>query len=416
MTQPAAGGDPTRISKSAAGLSLIASAETRADATPILDREAPLPPRTPPGSGLIMVLAVWWGVFLVITACWLLDRPPIVRQWFLTGFRPWLLDQCARIGSVGLGFSVLCAFYLMIAIHELGHLVVGLCVGFRCRSLRIGPLVFSPPLRLSLYRGPGAIVNGVAELMPVAADKLAWRGVAMVLGGPAANFLSALAVFLLPFPLTAFSGFFIACSIANGLSDLVPFESRLGVSDGKRIWMLLRQPERGARWLALFRLAGELSDGVLPEALSTEFLAKAIAVRDASADTVSAHLIAYSAAFHEHNDTEAARRLETCLEYSGYATPIVREALMSDAAVFQARRRKRVDLANQWLAQIPLTTQNAWFRSRSEAAILEAKGDADAAIAKLADGEKAILALTKSAQRDALERLLERWKSELRRS
>jgi hypothetical protein len=29
------------------------------------------------------------------------------------------------------------------------------------------------------YRGPGAIVNGVAELIPVATDQLAWRGVAM---------------------------------------------------------------------------------------------------------------------------------------------------------------------------------------------------------------------------------------------
>ena len=72
----------------------------------------------------------------------------------------------------------------MLATHELGHVVAGLCAGFRCRSLRVGPLLFNGLFRVSLYRGPGAVVNCVAELVPVAADKLAARGVAMVLGGP----------------------------------------------------------------------------------------------------------------------------------------------------------------------------------------------------------------------------------------
>jgi hypothetical protein len=235
----------------------------------------------------------------------------------------------------------------------------------------------------------------------------------MVLGGPAANLLSAMVVLLLPFPITAFSGFLIAFSIANGVNDLFPFESRLGVSDGRRIWMLLRQPQRGERWLALLHLGGELTDGVLPESLSADFLAKAIAVRDASADTVKAYGIAFYSAFHQHEDSEAAQRLETCLAYSGYATPSLREALMSDAAVFQARRRKRADLADQWLAGIPEKTQNRWFRSRAEAAILEAKGDVDGAMKKLAETETAILEIPKSAQRETLLRLLQRWKSDL---
>jgi hypothetical protein len=256
-------------------------------------------------------------------------------------------------------------------------------------------------------------VNGVAELDPVVTSGLAWRGVAMVLGGPLANFLTAMLLLLWPFPITAFSGLFVAFSMANGVNDLFPFESRLGVSDGKRIWMLLRQAERGERWLALMRLGREITDGVLPEALSADFLAKAIAVRDASADTVKAYAIAFWAAFHRHEDIEAAQRLETCLAYSGYATPILREALMSDASVFQARRRRRADIAEQWLKAMPPTTQYAWFRSRAEAAILEARGDVEGAIKKLAETEAAIRALPENAQREVILCLLERWKSDL---
>jgi hypothetical protein len=103
------------------------------------------------------------------------------------------------------------------------------------------------------------------------------------------------------------------------------------------------------------------------------------------------------------------------LTYSGQATPVLREALMSDAAVFQARRRKRADLAGQWLDGIPAKTQHPWFRSRAEAAILEAKGDVDGALKKLAEVETAILTLPKNALRNTSLQLIERWRYDLGR-
>jgi hypothetical protein len=362
---------------------------------------------------LTVVLAVWFGVAILLTACWFLKDPPFLRQWFLTNSRPWLFARLAALGVVGFGLSALGAFYLILAVHELGHVAAGLCTGFRCRSLRVGPLLINRPFRVSLYRGPGALVQGITELSPVATDKLAWRGVAMALGGPLANILSAAVLLLLPVPITGFCGWFIACSVANAANDLLPFESRLGVSDGRRIWVLLRKPAHGERWLALLHLGGQVLDGVLPESLSVDFLAKAITVRDASADTVRAYALAYRAAFHQQKDTEAGQRLETCLAYSGHATAALREVLRSDAAVDQARRRKRADLADQWLAEITVTTPHGWIRSRAEAAVLEAKGDVDGAIEKLAETETAVLALPENAQRETVLRLVQRWKAEL---
>jgi hypothetical protein len=88
---------------------------------------------------------------------------------------------------------------------------------------------------------------------------------------------------------------------------------------------------------------------------------------------------------------------------------------MSDAAVFQARRRRRADLAEKWLADIPITTPSPWLRTRAEAGILEAKGDVDGALAKLAQGEAAIATVPNMGQRDMLLQLLQRWRSELGR-
>src|SRR5262245_65853691 len=90
------------------------------------------------------------------------------------------------------------------------------------------------------------------------------------------------------------------------------------------------------------RLIADARVGVLPESMPAALLAVAPAVRDDSADTVTAHAFAYSAAFHQHRDDEAAQRLETCLAHSGHAPPVVREALMSDATVFQRSEERRV--------------------------------------------------------------------------
>jgi hypothetical protein len=87
------------------------------------------------------------------------------------------------------------------------------------------------------------------------------------------------------------------------------------------------------------KLLTDTRDGVSPESIAPDLLAQATAVRNDSADTVTAHALAFAAAFHQHRDGEAAERLETCLAHSERVPAVVREALLSEAAVFQARRR-----------------------------------------------------------------------------
>jgi|SRR5579864_1575712 len=103
--------------------------------------------------------------------------------------------------------------------------------------------------------------------------------------------------------------------------------------------------EQGERWLAILQLATELGSGIEPEKLSPDFIAKAIAVRDESPDNAAGCVFAYTAAWYKDATDKAAQLLETCLEYSQFSAPVMREALRSDAAVFQARKRNRIDLA-----------------------------------------------------------------------
>jgi hypothetical protein len=390
--------------------------DPRAGGTPILDREAPLSEPAAPGSRTRIFLGI--TLCLAALAIMLVWHTPIVEslhQWIkprqfehlFPG--PWTSFRIILVGLVGL----LIAFSVT-AIHELGHLIVGVCVGFRYSSMFLGPLQFNTPFRVAFNPDPRSWWHGGVTLVPDRPDRLCAGAIAMVLAGPAANLLTGGAALLLPGPKGVFSWLFIGASLGAGVIELfLPIRGPTFVFDGRRIWMLLRDRERGERWLALMKLVADAREGVPPELLSAGVLAQATAVHDASADTVLAHAFAYSAAFHQHLDAEAGQMLEVALRYAGHAVPATREGLMSDAAVFQARRRKRPDLAEQWLAGIPADTRHQWFRSRAEAAILEARGDAAGALGKLADVEAVILAFPTSPQRDTLLRLLERWKTEL---
>jgi hypothetical protein len=393
------------------------TAELLPSGTRILDRQAPLPPPAVPGSGPRILLVIGTALCLAILAILVFGQPAFLeslRQWILLQFERLSLDSWTYGDIVLVGLLSILVGYSVTAIHELGHLIVGLSVGFRCSSMFLGPIQFNAPFRIALNPDPRSWWHGGVTLFPDRQDKLRARAVAMVFAGPAANLLTGGVVLLWPAPKGFLSWLFIVASIGAGVVELcLPLRGPTFIFDGRRIWMLLRRRALAERWLALMRLLADLRQGALPESLSADLLTKATAVRDPSADTVLAHACAYFAAFHQHQDADAGQMLEICLGHASYA-PAMREALMSDAAVFQARRRKRPDLAEQWLAEIPVKPQHSWLRSRAEAAVLEGSGDVGGALRKLDEVEAAILSWPDNAYRGASLRLLQRWKAELR--
>ncbi|HEY7402064.1 MAG TPA: M50 family metallopeptidase [Candidatus Angelobacter sp.] len=308
---------------------------------------------------------------------------------------------------------VFVATFLAVAIHESSHALVGVLAGFHFNSLRIGRIQLDRPFRISLYRGRGTGAGGWASLFPVKQDKLILRTVLMLLAGPFSNLISVVLLYALPYPKGMFSAWFIYVSLLLGVMNLFPFRSRAVISDGGRILMLLGNRARGERWLAIIKLVEEMRQGVPQENFSPEFLAKAVAIQDKSPDTFTAHALAYAAAFWQHKNEEAAEALEICLRYSNLVAPSQRQGIMVDTTIFLARRRRQIDLAEKWLADVSQKTEYPWLRLRGEAAILEAKGDISGAIQMLDEVENMILATPNQALREMSVRGVRRWKAEL---
>ena len=377
--------------------------------TPILDRLVPLPALEPRrASPLTLLIGVCVG--LAIGALW--SRLPgwasiarLIDETF---------ESVADVPAHQFLIALFAALFAAIAIHELGHAAVGALVGFRVHSIRIARLQIEPPFRISIYRGSRSGARGWVALTPGRTDRLALRAATMAAAGPAANLLSYALMRVMPFDKGLYMGSFAWVSLGLGLINLLPIRSGAAVSDGRRLLMILTNRAGADRWFALMKLTADLVDGRAPELFSAEYLAIATAVKDRSSDTVNAHALAYAAAFQQRRDEEAGRMLEVCLEYSAYAPSGLRQALVADAVCFQARRRRRADLAEAWRADLPKKTEIPWLGALADAALLEVRDDHAGALQQLAAAEALINQAPSEVQRRISLQSLGRWSAELR--
>jgi hypothetical protein len=384
--------------------------------TPILDRVIPLPTltkRTWKVELLRALLGAAVTFFLAFVVYAVTHRTfkygPVTHLTFKHGLSVWTL--ILFVANVIL-FGV--SLYLAMIIHETGHMIAGLCSGYRMDYMRVGPIQINSRFRVSRAPKFGVYLPGMASMLPRRKDRLHARTIVYLLGGPLANLTSAGCVLLLSRPLPGFAIWFAYISLLLGLMNLMPFVASGAASDGNGILMIWRRTPQGERWLAIMQLRSALWDGVLPENLDQEMLDKATAVSDRLVATVAGHLVAYAAAIHLHRDAKAARLLETALQYYPYTWLPGKEALLVNAAVFQATRGGRVDLAEQWLKDLPEKLQTPGLREQAEAAILEGRKEPEAALAKLGQSEKAIAGMPHGFERDQKLRSVARWQNELK--
>jgi hypothetical protein len=237
-------------------------------ATPILDRLVPLPRSQPThaisdhGSqfhGFIIAGAILIAI-VVAPAYGVLDW---MGQWFSATLPGWAVGIRVAAMAAGAVAGLLAA----LAIHETGHVLAGLAVGFRFHSMRVGRLRLTRPFQWSWSRPVGSDALGMATLFPIGTRRIRSRAFCVIVGGATANFATAGLLTAIPFNKGPFYGAFLFWSVIVGMINLASFQRGTFRSDGRRLVTLLRHPAQGRRWLALLALAGELSDGVQPESL-----------------------------------------------------------------------------------------------------------------------------------------------------
>jgi len=385
--------------------------------TPILDRLRPFPKVVKRGwfSGISELIVGFITVYVPFFAFFSGTFPffHLVREWIIRNLQNIFADDWAGARVLLNVVLALTAIVAAIAVHEAGHVLAGRLAGFQFRYVSVGSIKMDRSFRFSRRASVENAGLGRAVFFPAEMKNRPFSCIAMILAGPMANLISGCFVLALPFQKSVMAGAFVAASFYLGTVNVLPFYTKAGMSDGLRILSILFKRRSHECRLALAELWDQIKAGVEYEALSPTLVEEAAAVRGRSLLTVVAHSIAYARAYYQKNDVLAADYLETCLASSGWATPGMRYALMADAAIFQAERRHRVDLAEQWLADVPVdgTTKN--YRLRAEGAILPARGDFEAALLKITECIKEEESILDERKRHRSLAKLSEWKDEV---
>ena len=160
---------------------------------------------------------------------------------------------------------------IVLAAHEIGHLLGGVSQGMRFLMLIVGPFGWYASVsgpRFEWNTNP-ALMGGLAAALPTAVgESLRRQLLVMVAGGPAASLvLTVIAVALASFSdprFTAYCIFIAATSFGVFLVTLIPVRSGGFMSDGMQIIDLLRGGRAVVERSALMQVLAQSMSGVRP--------------------------------------------------------------------------------------------------------------------------------------------------------
>jgi|SRR6266850_1086333 len=342
----------------------IASAKTP---TPILDLESPLPKIRQwdrlswRQAALIVVLPLVAVILLVPAFLVLNDNNPVAAKIFkYIGTKADVFFKGAGPQSPLVFFLLyFLTFFLILSIHELGHVAAGLAVGFHFKRISIGPLTlakFPQGLKFTVQRISN--LDGIAAMGIPQLRKPSRRLAVYIAAGPLANILSGFCIWLfltsqfssgLQHAFRQFLWFFATISIFIAVVNLLPYRRRNGMfTDGARLLSFATSRVKMRRWLCILALNRQTESGVRLRNLKQTWIAHSCQLPDQSLDALQASWIAYLVCNDREDPKPAAQHLENCLECFGIASPGFRKLLLMEAAIFHAWFRDDEQKAKIW--------------------------------------------------------------------
>lgn len=302
----------------------------------------------------------------------------------------------------GVLLSIVVVCFLTLALHELGHLLAGLHVGFRPYLYVVGPLRIEwnvgERIRVQLNRNAG-LSGGACVCLPADTQDLPRRFAITLLGGPLMSLLVGvfgLALALLPTgaPVVVRMQVGLLGTISSliALVTAIPMPNGAFLTDGAR-WLRLRRggllAERDAALLQMYALT---LTGIPTREWPETTLHSALAVEDGSIFEAGAHYFAYLCRLDRREIIQAGTHLDQALEIMEPMNAGLQAAYRLEAAWFAAWHRGDVATAQAFLACVGKgsvgVSEVDFLRVR--AAIALRSGEAEEGHALLQQAEKAL--------------------------
>jgi hypothetical protein len=324
----------------------------------------------------------------------------LVGSWFAPA-----LEAAASNRVVAL-LTALIAVFIVILVHELGHVFAGHLQGFRLHLLVVGPL------RIERKSGVGRLTvgfnhslqlaGGVAACAPVEEHDLVRRMQWFIAGGPLASLLLAGTATLISalFPVGAWSFPSAVIALTSSLIALVtmiPAKTGNFATDGRRFLQLRRDGPVARRDAMQMLLTVRESQGMAVADVPAEWVAATLEPVDGSMHEVMARATAYGWLLQRGAADEARAHLARAMALT-HGMPFGIDAMMAGEAGFvaafidgdAAAARAAMAPHEKAIAKFP-----AYVQARYAAAVSLAEGDESGVRAQVAAARAAIDGLPK---------------------
>ncbi|WP_459501747.1 M50 family metallopeptidase [Bacillus sp. C1] len=167
-------------------------------------------------------------------------------------------------------WGILVIGVLVLAIHELGHVVFGLLNGLEFSFMAVGPIMVRKERekirirenKMWLYFGGVAMLLPPSIHIPNLSKKWAWT----ILGGPLTSFVfSILSCFVFLWGNNEFVLYFAMFHFVIFLATAIPLKGRAFYTDGKQFLILIKADEKAERHLQSIRVMSELCGSRQPK-------------------------------------------------------------------------------------------------------------------------------------------------------
>ncbi len=298
---------------------------------------------------------------------------------FLTLVAIGAINQNYSLLVVLLGF--LPALFLVVAIHECGHLLFGWYAGLRFRAVEIGPLCILRIRRKWTLRLRPRIYIGAAHMQLRRIRRIRHQLVLCTLGGPVVSYLFAVLAFLVGehyrptdnFGWTTYLEFSAFLSFLVAVFSTFPYRTSMGGNDSFLVRQLFTSKTGALQMIAPHAALFAFNAESLFPAYAERWWKLASAHADPAHSRYYAGWNAYRAA---KDPAVAAGHLEQLLRESSRHDVTTRNFLIAEAAFFTARNRPASGQSSVWLRRAKhLEWLDPLSRIRLNVALAESRQD-----------------------------------------
>lgn len=328
-------------------------------------------------------------------------------EYFMTDLKEFIASAPNLLVAILLGVL---AFFLVILIHELGHLAGGLLMGNEFSFLSVGPFKIQKEdgqYNFQFLKDIPAL--GLALSLPTKVEGFKMRRLVTISGGPLASLLLAIGSILLasiaaPFFLKLLGGM----SAFIFLMTAIPAKAGGMLTDGMQIVMTLRNDEKGKQYGDFMHLFALDQKGTLPKDYPMAFMTPYEKEELEDIYDIGFSQRFYHKALDEGNQENAKKYISQLEENYTLYPPVFHIELLAEVACYYSfhqpdkeRFQSVIDKAN---GKVPKMSQ--LFSNYYQAAIAHARGDQQQTAALL---EKVVA----STKKDGISKMYRRFAKEL---